>query len=144
MGWSSDWLYSLLLNQARETLAEAICIADERSEDRPLRLFATEHTEWNRDLNMTSGSPVRIWSSEDDFSSLIDPSAWQTIGSNRSTQGRSIHRIPLFSWFIAENRKQILICRWIGPLYGNGGWWDVLSQGRSGRLSKAKRGGWIS
>ena len=144
MGWSSDWLYLLLFNRARDMLAEAKCAAKERSEDGPKVLLAMEYAAWNRELSMTTGDPVWLWSSGDDFSSLLDASIWQSLKKQPRNLSRSIHSIPLFSWFITEDRKQVLICRWIGPLYGNGGWWNVVGQGDSGNLIQANRRAWIS
>ena len=138
MGWTKDWLYSLLLNQARDTLAEAVRAADRQSVARPIKLYAMEHTEWKD--NCIVGLPVRVWSSEDDFSTLIVPSDVQSI---RNSHARRIFQIPVFSWFI-EKRKRVLICRHLGPLYANGGWWNVQGQGRSGRLVRGGGGGWIS
>ena len=144
MAWTSDWLYSLLLDRARDTFAEAVRAATERSEEPPEKLLATEHAEWKRESTMTSGDPVRIWSSENDFTSLIDPSMWQSLKIQNQDRRQSIHSVPLFSWFVSDDRKQILICRWIGPLYGNGGWWDVVGQGQTGKLVQANRRAWIS
>lgn len=144
MGWRSDWLYSLLLDRARDTFAEAVRAAKERSEPRPIKLFAIETKEFNSDFDMTSGDPYRIWSSEDDFSSLVDHATWQSFTEQKRDRSRSIHVVPMMSWFIADDRKQVLICRWIGPHYGNGGWWDVVGQGKRGRLVQARRGEWVS
>ena len=144
MGWRSDWLYSLLLDRARDTFAEALRAAKERSEERPRRLYAIETSAWNVDHDMTSGDPHRIWSSEDDFSTLIDPATCQSLKEPKRNLGGSIHAIPIFSWFITKDRKRVLICRWIGPLYGNGGWWKVVGQGKRGRLVPGGGGAWVS
>jgi len=141
MGWSSDWLYGLLLDRARETFAEAIRAASERSEPRPTALIATEHSDWNRESTITTGDPVRIWSSDDDFSSLVDSMPDMRA---RNDESNSVFSLPAFSWFIKSDRTQVLICRWIGPRYGNGGWWNVVGQGKSGKLAQADRRAWIS
>ena len=141
MGWSSDWLYSLLLERARDTFAEAIRAASERSEPQPKSLVATEHSEWNRDSTMTSGDPIRIWSSDDDFASLLD--SMPDMHSRQQDSG-SIFSTPSLSWHINSDREQVLICRWIGPRYGNGGWWNIVGQGKTAKLAPAERRGWIS
>ncbi len=144
MGWSTDWLYLLLLERARDTFAEAVRAANERSEERPKLLLASEHKEWNRESTMPCADPIRIWSSEDDFKSLIDVETWQSLLQQEQDFRQSIHSVPLFTWFITDDRKQVLICRWIGPRYGNGGWWDIIDQGPVGKLEQANRRAWIS
>ena len=144
MGWLSDWLYSLLLDHARDAFTEAVRAAAERSEERPKMLIATDHQEWNRELIMPCADPIRIWSSMDDFASLIDLSIWHSLLRQKPDGRRSIHSVPLVSWLISDDRKQVLICRCIGPLYGNGGWWDIIGQGPTGRLVQSNRRGWNS
>ena len=57
---------------------------------------------------------------------------------------RSLYRVPVISWYISDDRKQVLICRHLGPRYGNGGWWDVIGQGPRGMLVAAERNGWTA
>jgi len=144
MGWSSDWLYKLLLNRARDTLAEASQAALKRSEPAPIMLLATEHPDYHPESNMTRGQPIRAWSSNDDFSSLQDLSQWPPNHKLPATAGQSIYCVPMLTWSLTADRKQVLICRWIGPRYASGAWWDVLGQGRTGSLSIANRERWIS
>lgn len=144
MGWSTDWLYELLLNRARDTLAEVKAAAFIRSEAAPLKLLASEHAGFHYESNMTRGLPTRVWSSEDDFTSLLEINQWPPENDLRASSTQSIYRVPTVSWAIARDRKQVLICRWIGPRYASGVWWEVLGQGTTGRLSKADRECWIS
>ena len=143
MGWSNDWLYQLLLDRARDTLAEVTQAAEQRNEQPPDFLLATEHSDWDRQFVMTYGDPIRIWSSSDDFGSICGSAIWKDVrGLVDSTQ--TFFRIPLFSWYITPDDKQVLICRHIGPRYGNGGWWNVIAQGSRAKLKDAKRKGWIA
>ncbi len=141
MGWSSDWLYSLLLQRARETFVEARRAASDRSEPAPVVLIATEHATCNHDLAITIGDPVRIWSSADDFASLLEalPDA-----GNVTRDSHSLFSVPRVSWFIEPGRKHVLVNRWIGPLFGNGEWWRISGQGGSGRLVRSDRRAWVS
>ena len=141
MSWKSDWIYSLLFDRARQTLSEAKRASIDRSLLAPEFLVATEHANWNRETFTTSGDPIRIWSSSDDFEKLLPDLPHQ---SNSVDNDRSIFDIPVISWFITNDRKQVLICRWIGPRYGNGGWWNIVGQGKSGKLTAAHRRSWIA
>ncbi len=144
MGWSSDWLYRLLLDRAREAFDEAIRAARKREEPLPIQLLATEHANFHQASNMTCGDPVRAWSSEDDFASLVTPSQWPPQNEPPSAPTQTIYRVPMLSWIILPNRKQVLICRWIGPRYASGAWWDVHGQNANGRLVLANRDRWVS
>ena len=143
MAWSSDWLYKLLLDRARETWKEARTAAKQRGEPSPDYLVASEHPTFNQPFTMAFGDPVRMWTSLDDFSSLADPSVLPKKTSTVDTS-RSIFAIPLFAFHISDDRKRVLISRHIGGRYGNGGWHDVLGQGSRGKLRNASDAGWIA
>ena len=85
----------------------------------------------------------RILDSIDDFSSLCESNVLKHDGTPVDTN-RSFFRVPVISWYIPDDRKQVLICRHIGPRYGNGGWWDVIGQGPRGMLVAAEREAWIA
>ena len=144
MGWSSDWLYKLLLNLARDTFAEALHAAHKRSEKSPIKLLAAEHTDYHQGSNMTCGVPARVWSSDDDFASLVNATQCPPTDQASADPGAIVYRVPIFSWTILPDRKQVLICRWIGPRYASGAWWDVRGQGTTGRLVLAERTRWVS
>ncbi|WP_442510490.1 hypothetical protein SH528x_002115 [Novipirellula sp. SH528] len=143
MGWSTDWLYTLLLDRARETWIEAQSAAKQRGEPVPNYLVATEHPSFNEQFTMAFGDPIRIWTSLDDFSSLADSSVLPK-KSLPVDSSRSIFAIPLFAFHIAGDRKRVLISRHIGGRYGNGGWHDVIGQGNRGTLTNAGHAGWIA
>ncbi|GAA5509216.1 hypothetical protein [Novipirellula caenicola] len=143
MAWSSDWLYKLLLDRARETWNEAQTAAAQRGEPAPDYLVATEHPTFNEQFTMAFGDPVRIWTSLDDFASLADLSVLPKKSLTVDTS-RSIFAIPLFAFHIPDDRKRVLISRHIGGRYGNGGWHDVLGQASRGKLSNAGHAGWVA
>lgn len=146
MGWSSDWLYQLLLDRARAALSEAIGAANKRAVTGPELLIAAEYAKYTPS-NFTMGDPVKIWSSEDDFSSLKNREWYAAIPKRDRTdyEPGSIFLFPQLSWCLSPDRKQVLICKSIGPLYGVGGWWDVIGQGDKGALRQSNnRGGWVS
>lgn len=143
MGWTIDWLYQLLLNRARDTWTEIVQAAGRRNERYPEYLAVTEHTDWNRQSTVTFGDPVRIWSSQDDFRSLCDASILR-YEERPIDAAKLFFPVPVLSWYIAPDRKQVLICRHLGALYANGGWWDVVGQGRHGRLRASDRKSWIA
>jgi hypothetical protein len=143
MGWSTDWLYDLLLNRARLAWTEVRRAAEQWDEPCPDYLVATEHSDWDRQYAMTFGEPVRIWSSRDDFRSLCDDAALVP-GRGPIDTTKSLFRVPTIQWYLSPDRKQVLICRHLGPRYGNGNWWNVLGQGARSKLEPSDRNGWIA
>ena len=140
MGWSTDWLYKLLLDRARKTWVEAQDAASQRNEPDPDYLVATQHPGFKHEF-MIAGDPIRIWTSTDDFCSLAESSV---LPDKRSFDpSRSIFPIPGFAFFVSEDRRRVLISRHIGCLYASGGWFDVIGQGKRGSL-RSSGSGWIS
>lgn len=125
MGWSTDCLYKLLLDCARETWIEAQSAAKQLGEPVPDYLVATEHPSFNEQFTMAFGDPTRIWTSLGDFFLLADPSVLPP-KSSLVDSSRSIFAIPLFAFQVADDRKCVLVSRHIGGRYGNGGWHDVI------------------
>jgi len=139
----ADWLHNLVLDHARKAWADAKRAADRKSETYPEYLVATQHSDWDKGLVMTHGDPIRIWTSWDDFMRLADATVLPT-NSEPVDTSRSLFTIPMVSFYVADDRKQVLICRHLGPRYGNGGWWDVTGQGSAGKLTSSDRRSWIA
>lgn len=145
MGWSSDWLYELLLDHAREAWEEAKQAADERGETSPKYLLASEHAACEHALPCPKGDPIRIWSSVDDFRTLLPVNPCQKQQKSGSGALPSIFPVPRVMWYIMPDRKRVLICTFIGPRYGHGRWWDIVGQGKQSILRQSDTGrGWIS
>ena len=139
----ADWLHNLILGHARAAWIDVKRTADRRSEAIPEYLVATQHGDWDEGHTMTHGDAIRTWTSRDDFTELVDPSILP-VNSDPIDTSRSLFVVPILSFYISADRKQVLICRHLGPRYGNGGWWDVTGQGDTGKLTTANRRSWIA
>ena len=139
----ADWLQDLILGHARSAWHDVKRTADRRSETIPEYLVATQHGDWDEGHTMTHGDAIRIWTSRDDFTALADATVLPT-NSGPIDVNRSLFVIPIVSFYVAGDRKQVLICRHLGPRYGNGGWWNVTGQGKAGKLTTSDRRSWIA
>ncbi len=134
----------LVINRARKTRRSSLAAAERRSEPGPTCLLLSQHETWRDELLDPTGDPVRVWTSDDDFAQELSGSQAPKIVSYSDCK-LTIATTTIVKFFIHKNGREVLICEYIGPRYGTGGWYNVETADDQIRLSlNPERKRWIS
>lgn len=142
MGWRTDWLYGLIFHEVQRVWRRAIREGRGKFGPAPSQLLIKEMSDADWELMRSKGRELRKWCYSGGTPEPL-PVEDETTESLGEQVGMFYEKGDV-RFFIASDRKRVLLTYTLGPRYGRGMAFAIEGQGAKGRLVPTGGPGWVS
>jgi len=143
MGWKSDWLYHLIINEFRKAWKKAQKEGSGNFGPCSDEMIVYQYSGCDLNNSRCNGECLRAWIFNGDAFEAVSPDRVEKLKKSE-TQGM-FYKQATGQFNISKNRRHVVLEYIFGPRYGRGYVFDVVGQGKKGCLQlKPGNAFWVS